>query len=499
MANEDTALRHDAVYGRLRESLLVFLEAMKALRDLNAFALAHEDSIEGENAVDRFYRERVMPLSAERKRRVMPSLTRWTLAVVRGRVPEERVRKLERILQEQSGRESEESFDPTTKEDVHDDPAHDVPAESPSESPKSPADRSSELSAAFHDVISALEDPHAAGDFMRTVTEGVHVERAGLLRSSLITSAVTAIEVLLATVATQFYRLHNDALAARKVREGTSDKEFSFEELKSYGNIQEAIDALIERRVDALLREGIDEWVRWFERNTGVKLPDLALDWAATIEVFQRRHLFVHTAGQVTSQYLRVTGAGIKQGTTLTADAKYVSRACDLLTVVGVAVVAHTAAKLMKDRAGDVTNDVSAFVYRQLMLNNFWSCVEPICRGTISLCAEDVTRQILRVNSWLGRKRVAGNIDEIRSEVQSWDTTALSPRYRVAKLALLDDFEALLPALKHAVDRGDVDDEELRTWPLLAEVRAQPTFKDFFPDAGTKAASEVRNTDTRLN
>src|SRR5207245_4005677 len=68
-----------------------------------------------------------------------------------------------------------------------------------------------EFSDTLNSVLEAIGDPYAIHDFMRAIAIRPHLERAGVLRTSLITSAVAAFEVLLASVATQFFKLHNDA------------------------------------------------------------------------------------------------------------------------------------------------------------------------------------------------------------------------------------------------------------------------------------------------
>jgi hypothetical protein len=87
------------------------------------------------------------------------------------------------------------------------------------------------------------------------------------------------------------------------------------------------------------MRESFADWEKWFAKKAGVALPDCCIDRDAAFEAIQRRHLFVHTGGHVSRQYLERLGRNEPPtGTQLRVDDQYLEQALDELDVLGVAL-----------------------------------------------------------------------------------------------------------------------------------------------------------------
>jgi hypothetical protein len=103
--------------------------------------------------------------------------------------------------------------------------------------------------------------------------------------------------------------------------------------------------------------------------------------------------------------------------------------------------------------------------------------VRHFCGIVASVAGTESNRQVLQVNAWLARKRLE-DTSAIRSEVEAWDTSAASVTFRLAKAALLDDFDAAIPLIEKAIGGHEVSVREVFSWPLLAEIRERPEFAD---------------------
>src|SRR5205823_3234934 len=109
---------------------------------------------------------------------------------------------------------------------------------------------------------------------------------------SMLITAVASFETLLSRILSRQFELFPRLLAR-------SEQQFSLEDLQAFATIDDARDAAVERRVDAIMRDSFDDWDRWFEKNAGVTLSSLCCDAAEIRELFQRRHLVVHSDGRV--------------------------------------------------------------------------------------------------------------------------------------------------------------------------------------------------------
>jgi len=118
-----------------------------------------------------------------------------------------------------------------------------------------------------------------------------------ILLRSLITTLVDAEEHLVGALVRGFYLVHPDAM-------GTDQAEFSVDQLRGLGSIDEAIKVAAERRVDTFIRAGNSEWEKWFRRNAKVEVAETAMDWPRTREITLRRHVIVHNGGRASPQYV---------------------------------------------------------------------------------------------------------------------------------------------------------------------------------------------------
>ncbi|MGD0513083.1 MAG: hypothetical protein ABSA29_07265, partial [Terriglobales bacterium] len=80
----------------------------------------------------------------------------------------------------------------------------------------------------------------------------------------------------------------------------------SFSQLSEFSSIDSARDYILEKEVENLLRGSHSEQFDWMENKFDVKLRKDLPVWPTFVEVAERRNLFVHCDGHVSSQYLRV-------------------------------------------------------------------------------------------------------------------------------------------------------------------------------------------------
>jgi hypothetical protein len=320
-----------------------------------------------------------------------------------------------------------------------------------------------------------------------------------ILLRSVLTMSVAAFEVLIGQLAEARYRLHPRAM-------GTDRKEFSLEELSTFEVLEDATTALIERRTDELMRRGLEGWAQWHKQETSVRFDEIALDWEATAEVFERRHLAVHHGGRVSPQYHRRLGAASPPvGSTLDLDEAYVQESLDRIGVLGGLLIGCVWAQLLPDDQREAGSLLDARVYA-LMERGRWSSAQHIARVAqerLQLAEDD--RYRLRLNELLSIKRDQG-LESIRVAAEQIDTSALSHQYKLVRLALLDRHREAIEEAKVALAANEIDKSSLQTWLALDELRHLPEFRalaglspmDLPPKTPNALAADLGISATRL-
>lgn len=85
-----------------------------------------------------------------------------------------------------------------------------------------------------------------------------------------------------------------------------SQKQITFSELRSFNSLDEACQRLVEKEIESMIRENHSEQFVWMEKRFGLPLRKDLPSWPSFIEMAERRNLFVHCDGVVSSQYLAV-------------------------------------------------------------------------------------------------------------------------------------------------------------------------------------------------
>ena len=80
----------------------------------------------------------------------------------------------------------------------------------------------------------------------------------------------------------------------------------TFADLNTFKSIEEAREFIIEKEVESVLRKSHSEHFTYLENKIGMPLKKDLPIWKTFIEITERRNLFVHCDGIVSSQYIKV-------------------------------------------------------------------------------------------------------------------------------------------------------------------------------------------------
>ena len=336
--------------------------------------------------------------------------------------------------------------------------------------------RGSALNSAIDVVVAQSKGAIASDTLMGTVFQAlaqsrrVSVGRQDLLMRSLLTTAVSAFEMLFAGIAGGYFRLYPGAM-------DSATPEFSLRQLIEMSDLSEAVDRSVDGRVEDILRQGLDGQVAWLKSKDGLSIDVKSSidDWNAVREVFERRNCVVHHGGHVSSQYLaKVRNPGVGKGELLSVDSEYLSHAVDDLATVGVFVALSAWRRLRSSEVSELVDFVGEDGY-ELLRYGRWAPAQAMFQFAIPLAKEERLRHVFAVNVWLCKKNRMG-LDSIFGEVEKWDTSALEPQLKLARLALLDRNEEALDLAKRLVEQGELAVRLLVDWPLLSGIRTLPAY-----------------------
>jgi hypothetical protein len=307
---------------------------------------------------------------------------------------------------------------------------------------------------------------------------------AAILPQSYIVALVSQYDSFLGGILRCFYRERPELLNA-------SERPFTYAELLEFGNVDAIKEHLIEKEVEALLRDSHSEQFKQMATRFDVPLnKDLPI-WSVFIELTERRNLFVHCDGVVTAQYLAVCdrhrvdhAQRPKIGDRLGVTTAYFQMAHACVFEIGTKLAHVLWRKLLPQQRDLADNNLIALIF-DLLVAARYDLV--IVLGTFALdfmpqkFFNESHRRVIVINLAQAYKWNNDNAAAMK-RINKEDWSACSRVFQLAVAVLKDDFEDATKKMKAIGKEGEVKERDYRNWPLFNEFRKTPMFLDTFQD-----------------
>jgi len=264
----------------------------------------------------------------------------------------------------------------------------------------------------------------------------------------------------------------------------SSQKQLSFAELMSLGSLDIAREYLIEKEIETILRGSHDDQFTWMENRFALPLRKDLQIWPNFIEMTERRHLFVHCDGTVSSQYLSICGkhnvnvdAKLAVGQQLGVNKTYFEHSVDCILEIGVKLGHVLWRKLQSDQLEQADLALHLTTY-DFLLEERYSLAKTLLHfaaNSLKKHSSEEIRRMLFVNLaiahyYLGEKQEAHKI------LDSHDWTACTDKFKLAVAVLHDNFKDAENIMKKIGKKGDIGREDYSTWPLFRDFRKSKEF-----------------------
>lgn len=267
----------------------------------------------------------------------------------------------------------------------------------------------------------------------------------------------------------------------------TSQKQFTFSELVSFDSFDAAKNHIIEKEIETVLRSSHSEQFDWMENKFGLPLRKDLDVWPCFVELTERRNLFVHCDGMVSSQYISVCGK-FKDAITekftisdvLNVDAAYFAKAYAALYEIGVKLGHVLWRKLLPNDIGPADSHLNELAFDLLAAEKYTlaKVLLKFATETLKKYNSDVDRRVFLVNYCIALKHL--NDNSYKNIIASEDWTACSQDFHLAVAVLKMEYLVAAGIMVEIGRDGRISEREYRTWPLFHEFRQSEEFKKSF-------------------
>jgi hypothetical protein len=281
----------------------------------------------------------------------------------------------------------------------------------------------------------------------------------------------------------------------------SSERTLTFSKLSEYTSLEEAKEYVIEKEIESILRENHLQQIKWFENKLGnVRLTNDLPCWKDFIELTERRNLFVHTDGLISSQYLNVCiSQGIdknqlqKVGDQLEVDDKYFEKAYRTILDIGFRLSQVIWRKLLPDENGGADSSIVDVIFDLLNRKEYELAAQlsEFATHKVIKHASMDNKMICVINKAQAYKW-AKNEEKCKSILKEIDWSAYSDKFKLANYVLIDDFENAAKIMKRiGSEHDEIDEEAYAEWPIFIKFRKSNFFKQQFEVIFNKPFVEI--------
>jgi len=268
-----------------------------------------------------------------------------------------------------------------------------------------------------------------------------------------------------------------------------SERQLTFSEINQFEDIEAAKIYLIEKEIESVIRDNIEQQFSWFEKKLNIQLRKDLPAYKTLIELTQRRNMFVHNDGKVSSQYLKICLSeginhdGIKVNDILNSDEEYFELAYNCLFEIGFKLSQVLRRKLNPD---SLENADRSFVNTtfELVLNEQYKLASQFfefAKKYIKFTQKDFELRTLlnqaQTYKWMGLET------ECKALIDSIDLTASNELFKMACYILLDKFDKAASSMKIVGNQpAMINKEHYYDWPIFKEFRKTEFFKEAYEE-----------------
>lgn len=269
-----------------------------------------------------------------------------------------------------------------------------------------------------------------------------------------------------------------------------SQKNITLSDLLTYDSIESAKEMVIEKEIEGVLRDSHSDQFDWLEKKLDISLRKGLNIWSDFIEITERRNLFVHSDGVISSQYLNVCNKhNVKFdderriGDTLNVNGKYYEISLDCFYELGIKLGTVIWRKLAPTEVEESDKLYNKVVYDFLVKKDYNVAINLLefAVNTLKKTANDEYKYLFVINlaqayKWNGEE------EKCEKLITSYDWSPLSYSFKLSSAVLRDNYNEATQYMKRIGNNGEVSKSDYLEWPIFKKFRKSEEFKEVYEE-----------------
>ncbi len=267
-----------------------------------------------------------------------------------------------------------------------------------------------------------------------------------------------------------------------------SCKQISYTELIKYKTIEEYQSAIINEEIDAVMRGSHIKQLEWISKKINGSIKDDKELISKFVELTERRNLYVHTNGIVSSQYINTCiqeGFTFKQcpniGDELYTDPDYFYDSVFVLIEIAGKITSFIIKKLHPENIEIGKNLLITYIYDNLEYKNYNIVRNLIKYLKIYSKLNRIEDMIVSINNII-TYYLLNKDEEVKKQIDKLDWSDCSDKFLLAKAVLQKDWVLSSKIMRKIGNTDELPQIFYHEWPLFELFRDTKEFKDAYKE-----------------
>ena len=263
----------------------------------------------------------------------------------------------------------------------------------------------------------------------------------------------------------------------------SSEKTISYKELIALKSVDIAIEGIIQKEVENLLRGSHEEQIQYIDDKLKIGIADNFSKLKDFYEVAERRNLFVHTGGSVSHQYLdKCKSFGFKSsnkvGDKLTSNEDYFNSAFLVYFEMGLRIAQASYRRVFPDKLLDADRSLNNLAVKFMNLGEYYlsEIITEFDIGIPKKLRSDDSEFLYfaKINRAISYKFQGKDFEVCLNNV---DWQVFHPKYALSLHVLREEYADAAKLMHTDEIKSTVGKEGIRTWPIFRFFRETSEFK----------------------
>ncbi len=320
-----------------------------------------------------------------------------------------------------------------------------------------------------------------------------------LMPRNCVTSLVSQYDSFLGRIIRFIYSIKPQILNA-------SEKTISYTDLIQFSSIETAKEYIIEKEVETIIRKSHADQFSWLKEKLGTPFNKDLKCWPIFIELTERRNLFVHCDGKVSSQYIKVCSEhksnipeDLNVGDQLAVSPKYFEEAYRCIYEIGVKL-AHVIWRRLSpdymDRSDENINDICFGLIEKGEYDLAIKILDYFTQEHIKH-SNDVYKRMLIINRAQAYKWSKEN-DTCIKVLENIDWSACGDSFKIGVAVLKENYDEAYSLMRKLKNDNTFLKSFYKDWPLFKEFRKQENFSSVYEECYGETFMVERSTEENI-